>query len=195
MRLPEVIGLCGPEGAGKSTVAQLLVRSYGYVRIPFAKPLKDMLAALGVPDECLWGRPEDKAAPLDLLCGKSARQAMQWLGTEYGRNLIGEDLWTRAWQAATVKAMRAGAVGVVSDDVRFANEVKAVAEFNGVVWCVIRSRKDFKRVPKHASEDFASLLRDSTLINNATVEGLGHKVLSHLVAHDNAARRRTRKAA
>lgn len=174
--VPRVIGLCGPEGAGKSTVARMLVNDHGYTLVPFAKPLKDMLAVLGVDYSNLWGTPAEKAAPLPLLCGRSARHAMQALGTQWGRELVGEDLWTRAWAAAADKALAKGAVGVVADDVRFANEAALTRSFGGSVWCVVRKRVDFQRVPQHASEDFAALPRDGVIYNSGSLERLAERV-------------------
>jgi hypothetical protein len=124
--------------------------------LPFAAPLKRMLASLGVDDRHLYGSPEDKMQPLDLLCGRSARAALQYLGTEWGRNLIGDDLWLNAWRHALDTECDSDDV-IVADDVRFSNEAEAIEQRGGLLLCIVRSRDDFARIPKHASEDFAAL--------------------------------------
>lgn len=138
--------------------------------LPFAAPLKRMLASLGVDDRHLYGTPADKEQPLDLLCGRSARSALQTLGTEWGRNLIGDDLWLRAWLHAVETESDPGDV-IVADDVRFANEAETIIERGGLVLCVVRSVADFDRIPKHASEDFAALPFHHVIVNAGSLYG------------------------
>lgn len=165
--LPRVIGLIGPEGAGKSTCAAILEGRHGYARLPFAAPLKRMIAALGVHDRHLYGTPEDKAAPLAIFGGKSARWAMQTLGTEWGRECIGAGFWGDVWESQA-----GGLERVVSDDVRFPNEAERVRRMGGVVLCVVRSPDDFNREPRHASEDFAAVKFDALVVNDGSIERL-----------------------
>jgi len=87
-----LIGLTGPAGSGKDTVARLLCEQHGFVQIAFADPLRAMLkAGLGLTDEHFNNR-EDKEAPLEWL-GKSPRQLLQTLGTEWGRRQVHPHLW------------------------------------------------------------------------------------------------------
>ena len=133
----EVVAFCGVAGSGKSTAADALLEK-GFVRVKFADVLKDMLRTFyrsaGLPDIKIEAKIEGhrKELPDPLLCGKTPRYAMQKLGTEWGRVLIGDDFWVNAW-----KARAALIVGdddrVVCDDVRFANEVRAVHDLGGVV--------------------------------------------------------------
>lgn len=120
-----LIGFCGPAGAGKSAAAGRLVRHHGFTRVRFAGPLKRMMWALG-----LDGRHTDgalKEIPCDLLGGRTPRFAMQTLGTEWGRDIIAQDVWLRAWASA----VRVAGEPVVVDDVRFANEAAAVRQAGG----------------------------------------------------------------
>lgn len=128
---PRLIGLSGPMGAGKSTAARILQELTGLPIVPFAGPLKAMLEAAGVPPRNLYGTPADKAEPLAMLCGESARHAMQTLGTEW-RDTIGRDLWLRMWEA------KAGARGAIADDVRFTHEADAIRAWGGIVINVTR---------------------------------------------------------
>jgi hypothetical protein len=171
-----VIGFTGPAGAGKSTAAGLLVRKWCASSLPFARPLKTMLTAFGVPHENLYGTPEQKAEPLDLLCGHSARHAMQTLGTAWGRAL-GPDLWVRAWQREAHVALRLGAT-IVVDDVRFPNEAEAVRAMGGTIIQIVRSPAELEREPAHVSENFAALPFDHRIINDQCMHHLTVQVLA-----------------
>lgn len=124
-----LIAFTGLAGSGKSTAATFLVREYGFTRIRFAGPLKDMMRALGLNEREIEGDLKEK--PCELLGGKTPRYAMQTVGTEWGRDLIAPDLWIRAFNAALAK-VPAG-VPVVVDDCRFPNEAEAIRAAGGVL--------------------------------------------------------------
>ena len=121
-----IIGFCGPIGAGKTLAAMHLVDHHGFQRRRFAGPLRAMLKALGLSDRELDG--DMKMSPCALLGGKTPRQAMQTIGTEWGRDLIDPELWVRAWLQDI-----SGFDRVVADDVRFPNECAAIRARGGVV--------------------------------------------------------------
>ena len=142
-----------------------------------------MLEAIGVPPAALYGSQADKAAPLDLFNGQSARFAMQTLGTEWGRNFFGPDFWSRAWgaqvDAGTVLGGTPGeewAGVIVADDVRFPSEVEAIRARGGIVIQLIRSEDDLKREPKHASEAFQFVPYDIRIVNDGTKRQLAAKL-------------------
>lgn len=131
-----------------------------------------MLSALGVEHKALYGTPEDKAAPLDIFGGKSARFAMQRLGTEWGRS-ISPDIWVNAWRKRVETLSDALATPCfVADDLRFPNEAATIKALGGEVWCVVRSWDDFERVPHHASEDFAAIPHDRVILNDSSLGAL-----------------------
>jgi hypothetical protein len=125
---PHLIGFCGPIGAGKTFAADHLARDYGYSRVRFAGPLKAMLRALGLSEDQTDGAA--KEAPCALLGGRTPRYAMQVLGTEWGRELISPDIWTRAWDHHAARYLDNG-LPVVVDDVRFVNEATALLRRGG----------------------------------------------------------------
>lgn len=69
--------------------------------------------------------------------GDTSREFQQFLGTEIGRNLIGESVWT---DAALTKALEHPRV--VISDVRFPNEVNAIRASGGTVIRVNRITED-----------------------------------------------------
>ena len=147
--LPRIIALVGNAGAGKSTVADYLMREHGYVLIKFAGPLKAMLRAIGLDDEEIEGSRKEQ--PCDLLCGKTPRHAMVTLGTEWGRDLIGVDFWAGLWQEEAAMHLNAGHI-VVVDDCRFPNEYAAVKEIGGMAWHIVRPDHAGSSLPGHRSE-------------------------------------------
>lgn len=126
---PRVIGLSGVAGSGKSTAASYL-QQRGYQLVKFAGPLKDMCRAIGMTESQIEG--DHKERPSALLQGKTPRQAMQWLGTQWGRDLIGRHFWIGLWEARVNAVLDEGGC-VVTDDCRFPNEADAIRKLGGVV--------------------------------------------------------------
>lgn len=121
------------------------------VVLSLAGPLKSMLRTLGVPEECLTGSLADKERPLDLLCGRTARHAMQSLGTEWGRECIHPELWLRAWRHAAEQVTSGGSCPslIIVDDLRFDNEA---AYLRGLGAIIVRVFRD----GIHYEQDYAS---------------------------------------
>lgn len=132
--MKSILAITGYAGSGKSTAAEYLVQHHGYVRFKFASPLKDMLRAFGLTEQEIEGDLKEK--PCRLLMGKTPRQAMIALGTEWGRNLIDPALWT---SHLIHRVNESGADRVVIDDCRFLNEAAAIAQLGGRVVRVYRT--------------------------------------------------------
>lgn len=168
-----VIGFAGLIGSGKSTAAAELTRTGGFQRVRFAGPLKKMMAALGLSVDEIDGKLKEQ--PCALLCGKTPRHAMQTIGTEWGRNLIGEDLWIRAWKHAVGRLP--AEVSVVADDVRFANEAAAIRDVGGAVVLIDRGLNDAGGSHPSEALDFDV---DYVLRNTGSVADL-HESLAAMV--------------
>lgn len=121
-----IIGLTGGKGCGKSSVARIINRLYGYEHVSFAKPIKDMLRVLGLGDAEL-NDPTIKEIVLDEY-GKSPREMMQSLGTEWGRMLVSGNVWISA-----LRKQLDPRKDYVIDDVRFDNEAIFVRERGAVI--------------------------------------------------------------
>lgn len=167
-----LIGLCGLAKSGKSTIADYLVKEFGYKRIKFADPLKDMLRALGLSYQEIEGdRKEDSCK---LLGGKSPRFGMQSLGTEWGRNLISPDIWVDIWEHRVMEA-RKTKTPVVVDDCRFQNELDVLKRLGGLSITIIREGNE--PVNDHISEKL-NLHTDVTIQNDKKVGDLISRVLA-----------------
>lgn len=99
-----VIGVFGNKQHGKDTTARLLHEILGgkgkrATRMALADPLKEVAVhLLGMPREIAWGHHVDIALReqqrLDWnKYGKNAREWLQWLGTELGREQIDPSIW------------------------------------------------------------------------------------------------------
>jgi len=162
-----LIALCGLKGSGKSTAAQTLAGSLPAARIRFAGPLKDMLRTFGLDDQEIEG--DLKEVPSPKLCGKTPRHAMVTLGTEWGRDLIGESIWVDAWRRA-VEPRLARNIDILTEDLRFPNEYEAVRALGGIVVRVTRPGL----VPgEHESERHAlKFAADVEIYNDGDLEDL-----------------------
>lgn len=167
-----LIALTGPARSGKTTVA-LEFQKRGFVRVRFAGILKEMLRMLGLTEAQVDG--DQKHEPCALLCGKTSREAMQLLGTQWGRKLIGEDVWVNATMKIVDPLIEAGR-DVVIDDCRFSNEALAVHERGGFVVQLVRDGAGIDS--DHASEQgVPRQLVDTFVFNNQAVEATADAVL------------------
>jgi hypothetical protein len=185
-------GIHGKARAGKDVFAGLLANaledmSGSTTRVEimsFADVLKDMLIPLirvlcppNMPPnlfirECLAG--ELKEAPLPSI-GRSPRQLMQWLGTDWGREVVDENIWTKVMDKRIDDLMlyvsedeeaedrTSPYVIVLIPDVRFDNEAEWL---RGRVIHILRPNAD--EVAEHASE---SGIREANVCTKVWNEG------------------------
>lgn len=158
-----LLGIAGPAGAGKDTVADYLVSNHDYHKMSFAGPLKAMLAAAGMPE------PKDRALKEQTLPGFDFtwREAAQLLGTEWGRQLD-PNIWVKVVRQAVTR-MR---VRVVLSDVRFENEAAMIREMGGKVIHLTGRAVGLGAAAGHASEIGVAQLHEDEWIHNA--DTLGH---------------------
>ena len=155
MTHPRVIGLYSPgPQSGKTAVAYEL-QQHGYISVSFASPLKRMLgiflSSAGYGHErierMLFEKKEEKIPEF----GVTPRHLMQTLGTEWGRDCIGPDVWVDVWKSSVQKWLDGG-LNVVVDDMRFPNEWDAVKSLEGECWYITRPRVKYPHPMEHSSE-------------------------------------------
>lgn len=169
--MTRLIAFIGPAGSGKTTAARTLRDAYAFSLIPLAGPLKLMLHGLGLSTEQLYGSL--KEAPCPLLCNQTPRRAMQTLGTEWGRDIIGENIWINAWkQKASRYLMLCHENKVVVDDCRFSNEAKVIRKMGGLIIEIIRPELDEIETSNHESETLLDINPDLSIVNEGDIEGL-----------------------
>ncbi len=151
-RLPGLIGLYSPSpGCGKTTVAKAL-SPYGYERVSFAQPMRDMLTpflkALGYSGSYLNDSWRKDSRLLEL--GVSPRHLMRTLGTEWGRDCVHTEVWALL-ALKRIKDIRMRGGLVVVDDVRFPNEAELIRTHGGQLWRI--EREESVPASDHASDN------------------------------------------
>lgn len=172
-----IIGICGPAGAGKTTVADMLCADGLGVTIPLADPLYKAISAMfGIPEAHLVDRGK-KEQTIDWI-GTSPRRLLQTLGTEWGRSVIGEDIWATICLRRAAANLKAGFRRVVVPDVRFDNEAKAIREAGGIIIYVRRPDGCVSGdAMRHASEAGVSAsLIDRAIVNSGSMDDLHQAV-------------------
>ncbi len=125
----DLIGISGPIGSGKDTIASLIVVNSDnqYQTVSFAEPLREAAKVMfGWTDFEVTDRVAKET--VDPFWGFSPRTALQYLGTEYGRKLLRDDVWIRAAQRKMEAGARHGKRTVIQD-VRFPNEDEWVRSY------------------------------------------------------------------
>lgn len=147
-----IVGLSGWARSGKDSFAGFLVEQ-GFVQAAFADPIREALLRIdplvhvtGEPPMPLsslikspsdWGWAKDNT--LDV------RGLLQRLGSEFGREMFGEDFWVNYALSRATDPL------VVISDVRYQNEAEAIRARGGVI---VRIERDgVGPANDHASEN------------------------------------------
>lgn len=175
-----IVGIHGKAVSGKDTVADQLVREFAAAKESFAAPLyKGLAVMLDIPVADLQRRAT-KEEPIEWL-DRSPRFLLQTLGTEWGRDLVGWDVWVRALhrRCEQVEAVwedngylpRAWVIS----DVRFEDEAAFVREHGVLIHLV---RDGAPPVNGHVSELGVEFRADVDLVleNNGTLDDLAAAV-------------------
>lgn len=167
---PTVIGIVGNIGAGKDEICNYLRDAHSFIKVGFSDPIYELLWEMNPVVDIADETP--KYADLTIKYGidkvkreyKPIRRWLQLIGTEYGRNVFGQDCWIRALDARIKDSPL-----VAVRDVRFENEIDYIRSRGGfVVW--VQSNRAPDRDQSHASEHlvFADHA-DYTVQNNGTL--------------------------
>lgn len=185
-----IIGLSGYARSGKDTVADILVKEAGFIRVAFADKLRQALYALNpivwrertydggnhpigwrtvylqeIIDQHGW----DGVKATEY--GPEVRRLLQRMGTEVGRNILGEDIWVDA-VLRSIDVTK----NYVATDCRFTNEAKAVTRKGGQVWRI--TRPGVEPANDHISEiGLDTWPWDAVILNDGSLDDLREKVL------------------
>jgi len=163
-----IIGLTGYARSGKDSVAKVLVDHYGFIRLAFADPIRELLLEINpildkgnrlssLVNEYGWdiakGQPE-------------VRRLLQTLGVG-ARKVFGENHWI-------VEAFKNidPTKNYVVTDVRFSNEADWIKDiYNGQIWRIKRPGVD--AINTHVSEsEMDSYKVDQIFHNSGSIEDL-----------------------
>jgi hypothetical protein len=184
-----LVGLGGRLTSGKDVVADHLVAAHGFTKLGMSDPL--LAAALAIDPyipinaksirgvDGLWGSIVKfswlvkKAGYVEAKKNPAVREFLQKLGTDFGREMIGENVWVDI-HARNIRSLLEQGHDVTITGLRFPNEIAMIAKLGGLSLWV--DRPDNPTPPAaagHASEsgveegDFGS-----TVINDGTLKEL-----------------------
>jgi hypothetical protein len=196
-----IVGIIGLINSGKSTIANILVEDYGFIKVSFADSLKDAVSAIfGWSKELLQGDTEQSRIwreQTDDYWSKvmqhpvTPRYILQHIGTDLFREHFHKDIWIHS----LMKKLNDPNRNYVISDVRFCNEVDLILHNHGQIWEVqrpplplwqdikfenyndLRRHMLFHHPEIHASEyDWLLTKRDHIIDNSGSIEQLKAKV-------------------
>lgn len=194
-----IIGLNGIAQSGKDTAGAYIVANYGYTRIAFADKVKECLATLlGVSVAWIEQHKNDK----ELMIGAykhsgfnmggsvpamgatpiTTRHALQRVGTDVGRNILGQGLWVHL----ALEGINHNITSIVVTDVRFQNEIDYINKIGGEVWKIQRDvvENDSTVQEVHVSELHNQLTGISrTIPNNETLKDFCYDLDTAMTVH------------
>lgn len=201
-RRPWLLGLGGYAQSGKDSAADWLVVHKAWIKLFMAKPLDDGLKAIDpliplapvaweihTPDSVQAKAGVFLAGPFNIQAiryttlrhaltydeakyNREVRRLLQTLGTEFGRNMISEDLWVDLVFAEAAAAMGLGG-NVVITGIRYPNEAAWVRGYSRgrLVWI---ERPGVGPVNPHSSDNTLSAKDfDFAVVNEGSLEDLG----------------------
>jgi hypothetical protein len=178
-----IIGLCGAAGSGKNAVAGFLGDTFGFQQAALADPLYEAVAAItGMSIDELQDR-RHKEQVIGWI-GRSPRQLLQSLGTEWGRDMVSRTLWIDHL-FRRLDGLQAAGISVVVTDVRFDNEAQLLRDrYDARVWRVVRPAGTVSgEAMQHSSESgIAAGLVDRVVKNVGTLAKLREAVTAAAAA-------------
>lgn len=142
-----IIGLCGYKGTGKSTAAEYLENEYGFVRVNFKDGLVQEITERFpiLLEELKKTYTLSSIEDLFRIKPPLMRALMQEYGTDVRRK-DDPDYWVNQWVSSVI----GGEDNIVTDDVRFLNELTALGDMSGVLIRI--TRPDVTTGGEHVSE-------------------------------------------
>ena len=187
-----VIGFAGRCRSGKTILSEVCEK-YGYQRLSFAIPLKQLCADILDISIDELNRAKNENIPIEITIGKNVceilseetnipiettteicdgkylhtvRDMLQFIGTDYIRK------YNSDWHVNKIREMIEDNVNYVIDDVRFPNEKRMIEQLGGDCWFVTRTTLD--NVSNHESETSITWkdCMNKVIVNNSTLNEL-----------------------
>jgi hypothetical protein len=188
-----IIGLCGTQGSGKDTVANILISEYGFVKITFASTLKDIVAILfSWPRDLLEGLTEEsrlwRETVDDFWSGKlsipsfTPRKALQMIGTDLFRIHFNNDIWISIVENNIGVMLKNNPnMNIVISDCRFANEFTLIKQFSDShIITILRENNSTNKIAHSSETEWVNYNFDAILQNDNSIDDLKSNLKSLL---------------
>ena len=195
--MAKIIGLCGLEGSGKDTFANILVNSHGYIKMSFGSVLKDVVAAIfgwnrkllegdGDESERKWRETVNTWWANKLgIPELTPRWVLNNIGTDLFRDKFNENIFIYALERTIEKTINKHD-NIVISDCRFPNEIEWLLKNGGLLVHIYRDNVpdwfiDYKMngiIPTgiaYSNYAWIPYTKISIEIKNTTIENLKHE--------------------
>jgi hypothetical protein len=182
-----IVGVCGFIGSGKDTIADILIKEGGFIKLSFASALKDAVSIIFGWDRVMlegttkesreWREKIDEwwsqRLGIPLL---TPRWVLQSWGTDILRDKFHPDIWLASLERKIMSL--SDKTSIVITDCRFPNEITLLKKM-GAKMVQVNRPSVIKSVSIHSSEiswfgtDF-----DVIINNNSTLDNLREEVLN-----------------
>lgn len=136
---PLLIGLGGHKENGKDALADFLVAQHDFEKLGMSDALSQALYTMDplIPYDGGWLRYQsivDEVGYVQAKKNSEVRRLLQVLGTEVGRNMLGESVWVDV-AARRIAEIRSVGIPVAITGIRYPNELEMIRAAGGyAVW-------------------------------------------------------------
>ena len=167
-----VIGICGKARAGKNEIAKYLTKYHAFKEDSFASPIRQScIHLLGLSGLDELDRIKEQSH--ELLNNKTPREYMQKMGTEFGRNMICDDIWIKSLYGRNKNTKR-----LCVSDIRFENEMLSIKNNGGFIIRIVRPGVEIKLSNHQSESGISDEFIDYEIINDGTLLDLIPKIES-----------------
>ena len=197
----KIIAICGFQGSGKDTLANILIKKYGYKKLSFGGTVKDVASIIFNWDRKMlegdskesreWREKVDDWWSKKLeIKNLTPRYILQQIGTDLFRNNFHKDIWINCLEKKLIDYDK-----VVITDCRFPNELKILNKYNATIIQIYRGnlpewfndvKLGKKDPPKELHESETSWIKESSnynILNNGTIEEL-ENIIKNIINND-----------
>jgi dephospho-CoA kinase len=190
----KIIAICGFQGSGKDTLANILIKQYGYKKLSFGGTVKDVASIIFNWDRKMlegdskesreWREKVDDWWSKKLeIKNLTPRYILQQIGTDLFRNNFHKDIWINCLEKKLIDYDK-----VVITDCRFPNELKILNKYNATIIQIYRGnlpewfndvKLGKKDPPKELHESETSWIKESSnynISNNGTIKELENTI-------------------
>ena len=190
----KIIAICGFQGSGKDTLANILIKKYGYKKLSFGGTVKDVASIIFNWDRKMlegdskesreWREKVDDWWSKKLeIKNLTPRYILQQIGTDLFRNNFHKDIWINCLEKKLIDYDK-----VVITDCRFPNELKILNKYNATIIQIYRGnlpewfndvKLGKKEPPKEIPESETSWIKEPfnySINNDNTLIELEHEI-------------------